>query len=1706
MERAGTTLGRSYLTVLELYEGARFVDAFAATQELWADKSNALKLGAPEAVLAARLASRLGGAKFSRALFDLARELDPKSPLVRYYCRHRTHRQTLFDELKDFVADPELSTDDIDLKASWFASHAATFSLIRDFDNAQRFIERAHAQNSPRGWVHSCHADILAREDRRDEALKMAEEAWKRQPGMPYTAGSLSSALAELGRGEEAVTRLRTWLASGGQSFEVMLQFMRALLQSMERGNDESRASGARELYDLAARFEQLAPLADRFARRALNYNLIEAARLSGDHARLTELAARLDWPFYNSVAANLAKNPGGKRLVLPHKPVRQDHNTCLPASVCTVLSTQGVAVEQQELGRELTFEGTPSYRVNDWAEKKGFVVRHFIADRAGVEALLSAGLSFVIGFEYLNNAHACAVVGADFALGTLLIHDPSSVALSEQLLEFLDKGEAPLGPRCVVIYPKAQAEQFAAIKLKGEQEASARLQFQRVRDEQGALEAARYLEKAGVDNSPQGEFLKSWALSSVGRARESIEVVKRLVAQWPDCVVLQRALIGGTEALGDTAQTREELRKILARSPLPGASQGAEYIYPAPHLYARYADLLRRSAVSHAEAMRVSQQALRRGPFEPEAYVVRGEIHWHLGQFAEALFPYRCASTLHYENDTYARYYAEALHKLGREREAVEWLEKRARHFVEKLDAAGPWRVLADTLEDFGFPGEALEKLHLGLKLRPQDGSLAAFGAIFLSRYAQTAQAAAALEVARQHATKGEYHNAASALARMEGNAAQALEHAQKRVEHEPTSINARGLLLHTLEQVKGPDEALKLCEQWVSEHAGDEDYENLLLDRLDRGMQRERRVKLLRERLARNDADAWAWRELTFTLLESAGMATATRRIDAARELDGAVARCEQTCPDHPATAIIRTEYMMVKGRREEAFKACTRALEIDPAYSYAFNRLFDIAQMLGGAYPRQAADIADAALWRTPGQWSLAPNIADRLGQVLGVDEARTRVSRWLRRARRDPYPVSAWAEMLLDHGRGVADARRVVRRLSRAVARFPLHINLRYALAHAYSNLQRPDDEVQALRGIIECAPRETRARVLLSETLEFLGKGDQAAAELNKAADLDPLDHRVWMALAAYHERQGDLAKAIEAVATACAKLPDNMNLWERRIALLEKAGRLEELLAAARDVAKRYPDGALAQLILARAMRTANVRARRRDVEAQYEKALSLNAQFYEAVDEYTDFLCVHTEYDKAREIINRHLRTIENPDPLRAKLAEILRAEKRNKEALDAIVQLVRERPDYYWGWKLLLEWSAADKRFEPAKSMLKEVPPRLEANAVFGAERLEFLEQAKAPKAQTEEGWQQLIENFPQNREINLRRADRLLEAKRFKDAAQLMERYAGIDPDDAQTLSRLVRVHCALKNNDVALIHAHRLWFEANGESWGACEDSVDALEKANAAGVNLSEVCKRVAAGALPLPVATRVLAFKAGKAGVRQPLVEFAELIEKRALEYGSWDVFTSVLDGLEEAGESKWVINFSVRQEQLCRDDPQLWMIVGRALRMDGRYAQCAKWFAGWRQRPAVEMWGISNALWSLVHLGRYAECLEMGEAALAELEHDHSAPYLVEGMLLATVLNGDARQVLFRLEELRDVLARADKRSPLQEALDLYEAVQGETSTRAILALDKRFAKLLSDGDLPLQPALASAWRKALMARLSWAGRMWYWLTRNVL
>lgn len=1680
-----------------LYARNHFLSLHRALGPLWHRRELVPGLGTEELIFAGRIAGRLGSEKLRRALFRLAATREPANPYVRYYNRTvARRRETLYAYFRDFERAPELETDDVDLASSWWAEHAIRRAVVRDFEEAERSLARACSFGQPSAWIDACRASVLLAQDRFEEAHATAERAWARSPGMPFAASMLAATLGALGRTSEAADRLLAFTAETPESYETLTIAIQCAFFVAERCAAEEQRRWGATLMARAERLGELAPLADRTVSRRIDALRLHAAQLAGDRSAVKRLAVMIGSPFYREAARNLERRPDGARILLQHRFSRQRHNTCLPASLAACLGAFGIDLDHDAVAKELTFEGTSWWRVADWARERGYAAIGFIADAASATRLLELGLPFIIGHESLSRAHACAVIGVDRAMGTLLYHDPESDHLGEVLIEKLGRFEAPFGPRALLVAPADRIP--PDLELNGVREEQARVELERTLERGATAEASAELFERLEREAPDGEvtaLLRARVASVGGQPARALQLYRELYARHPEVIAIQRAVLESVAALGDTAALRETLRSILDRVPVPGIAERYDWVHADPHLSARYADLLRQSAQHHAEAERHLERALHGAPTSGEVYHILGDLLWQRGEHAAALLPFRLGSTLDLANEHYAVAYALALRRVGREDDAIVWLKRRVAHFQGNVGGERPWMTLIQTEESFGFPESALSDLSAARASWPKSGAVASFAAEVFARHGRAREAAAALEDARVYGSEGQYRSAAIPLARLSGGGKEAHAHALAWVEAVPTSAVARSVLLELTEERDGVEAALELAERWAREFEKDESFEELLLEvltvnGLSRGDRDDQRLALLRARVERNPLDAWAWRELASTLLAGAVSASEAQQGELLPELRGVIDRCVAAGPDHPGTVALCGELEALQGDLAAAKRCLRRALELDPGMEAVMVRLVRLASRADEEEKREVAELVGRALARAEGSFRPLRVVLPELASLLGAREAEALATRWVDTNPDDPVLTEAWADLLLYHGQGRAAAEVVLPRLERAIGRYPIHPGLRHSLAVAYRVLGREDDAVRQLREVFKLAPHQTGARLELAGLLEKRGRVDEAEQVLSKAVELSPRMAGHWLALAGLYARSGRLDQALGLLDEASAKLPSTLAIWQLEVELQLQGGRPEAALATARSLVERSPRWAAAVLLLARVEQRAHPRADRASVQALYERALELDVLLFEALDELVELLCRDASFDEAEGALLSRLPRYQDPLPIRRKLAEVARQRGDADEALALVAALVREHPRDVRSWQLAIDWLAEDH----ADALARELLPRMEIaleHPSLHCDRLVMLERLGWPREQLDREWSALIRNFPSSMEVNLRRADGLFGDGRFEESFACLESYRAQDPGSPQVVARLARALAKRGDAEQALACAERVWTSGEELSPLTVELLIAALDAGGLLERSIQRALELVAAR-VRVPSACLVkLAVHAGEKGHRGLLERMVEVYERSDLGFDAGTPLAYALDLLSaRLGAPEVAIAFARRNPARVSGDVQLWEVVGAAHLRAGDLEGARAWLGEWQAHPGVGMWAVTNYTAACMEAGDLDACARAAAEALERLPHDGTAPNLVERLLLVHLSRGE----LGRFEEVHArhgvVLEQAASDRPARRWVELFAGLGGATGAAELRAL-AREAEVVSKQDPALAAELAPRFRARLREKL---------------
>ncbi|NQZ57995.1 MAG: C39 family peptidase, partial [Lentisphaeraceae bacterium] len=567
-----------------------------------------------------------------------------------------------------------------------------------------------------------------------------------------------------------------------------------------------------------------------------------------------------------------MKKNPVGSRTVVPYKAVFQKHDTCFPTSVAAVLGAFDDDVDEDELAREISYGGTPGWRVFEWLEKRGYALKHFLPNKENVTAVINLNIPFLMLTSTDSSGHASAGVGFDEASQTLIVHDPSAERWQHFLIEKIDKYESPLGPHCIAVIPHDRAGELSFLDDSTNELLLAYENFFQIASTQGISKTGELVDsiKKKFGEHDICRYLEAIFTSNRGEHSQSIEILEQLAQKHPNSANIRKSLIVSCRRTGNTGMIRNVLEDIVKRKKVPGISAEQSWVTPPVTYICQYADYISQTADNFSEAQKLLRQCIYEAPSFAEAYHVYADLLSIHEKRRESLLPYMLASYLEEENDHYARAAADSLQNNVSHSAGIEFMEKRYLR-LSSMDCGAPAALsFIDLLEDYGCPARAIEEMDKALERYKKSWPLVSFASRFWIRLGNWHKARVCVDALEKSDNKISYYGAAVYYFEMSGQWQEAVRIAKLWFDEAPGDENARRYHLKLVGISQGLSERLALVKSWYEAKPHNEAFQDLYLSELSNGDDHETRIELLNKRLEKNKDDAWAWRELGRTVAE--------------------------------------------------------------------------------------------------------------------------------------------------------------------------------------------------------------------------------------------------------------------------------------------------------------------------------------------------------------------------------------------------------------------------------------------------------------------------------------------------------------------------------------------------------------------------------------------------------------------------------------------------------------------------------------------------------------------------------------------------------------------------------------------------------------------------------------------------------------------
>jgi len=403
----------------------------------------------------------------------------------------------------------------------------------------------------------------------------------------------------------------------------------------------------------------------------------------------------------------------------------------------------------------------------------------------------------------------------------------------------------------------------------------------------------------------------------------------------------------------------------------------------------------------------------------------------------------------------------------------------------------------------------------------------------------------------------------------------------------------------------------------------------------------------------------------------------------------------------------------------------------------------------------------------------------------------------------------------------------------------------------------------------------------------------------------------------------------------------------------------------------------------------------------RQQIEEAFQKSIRCNARLWDAVWEYADYLSDQSAFDTAKEVLKNYQPLAEDDTPVRGGLACMARWSGEKKEGLRQMTRLLKEQPDYEYGWRRLIAWCEEDEEWELVNEMLPGMATVVRDDEYLACTRLRLMARAGTEKSELESEWKDLLHSYPMSGVIHFTRFDNLIDQERYPEAEKVLARYSTHDPDSPEVLARKIRIDCIHEDFDSARKHACDLWLYEGGNAPKSADLAIHSLHQAG--------IMKEVLADAVKL--------LGRGKRLMHSFLYKAIELCEKQSLNeemenlIGALDKGGSVWDTSEylayaliqysSSGKAKFALTFLEARIEHCMENLHLWQALGYAYSQTNKYRKCREWLSAWQEWEGIEQWIISNYCLACFNPKHFQEGVDAAVVSLEKHERDdrlHSA------------------------------------------------------------------------------------------------------------
>ncbi len=1447
---------------------------------------------------------------------------------------------------------------------------------FRDFVQARSYLDQAARLNPPPHKLLVEESELARAQDHYEQALDFARKALAAKPYHVPALREMAANLVDLGRNAEAISLLQDSLQH--------VQSLALLWRLIELQWEEDRHA---ETIPLLERYQTWSPLCEKSQRNWAIGRLADAHYYLGQIDKAITYAEQRSDDYYRDFAKRLRDPQRSQiRKELPLGYIRQHHNTCGATTLANLSAYWGQPIPHEKVVEAIWYDGTSDPKERIWSEQQGFVVREFKYTWEIARQLIDRGIPFALATSYATSSHLQAVSGYDEARQTILIRDPSDATNREYITDAIATTYAATGPRCLLMLPNDQTDKLSGLDLPESEGFDLLHQVRHALDLNNRDLALTI--QAKLDALLPGHRLALFGQYSIACHDRNLfwqnQCTEKLLALFPDNSRLQLQYLASLRDLGREQERHDWLEKKLTEKERH------------PLLFKEYAIDLSGNALQHQEAQRLLRRAHRYLNREASVLGHLARLYRSQRKLEESCTLYRFACGLDISNESLADNYFSVSRQADHVEPALDLLRQRFALLGDK--DCGPGKTLFKCLEALERTSEAFTVLEKALTRRPKDEWLLLFAANTYSRYNQHERAHRLLDQAEPTAPRNYLYFVKASMAENERQWEQAVEWWRKQLELEPDSEIAHSSIAELLSKLHGRSAAIEFLDQSARQlpHNLEIQTNRYRWYRTDP----KQAESILREIIAIHPQNIWTRIELIRWLRQREALDEA---LDLAKETVAL-----DPCWTYSVNAL--AEVHKARGETLQARDTFRRVLRLDIDATFAMDSLVTLARTTADKLTEidfVLAELRSQTVWGD-GYFALQNNAQNLLepDKLLAIFEtARSeRPDFWQR-----------WAVTIdqLANMRQLEPARQLAQQ---AVERFPLLPAVHLRLAKVLKAMGRDVESIVSLQRALDINPFWTSPVYELCDIYRQKNQFDEFRTTIESALVRNPREARFL----------GFLAEAISKLETPSSALPhliQSLELdpdyswgWDRLIEWCPE----REILRHAKAIAEQNPANIYSWMGLARVHRKMG---HLDDCLACLDRALQLRPRDALIHDQKACALAEASRLDEALLACSPSIYGNEVPGSLMARAAWIQSQKGDRSAAIGQMRKALEVDPANSWAWTRLADWLHEAKEYESELQAIEHMR-RLEPNEAvplgYRAEAKLALKDRAGAKADLREACRMDSNySFAWNTLLRLLREDNELE-----EVEKVVVELEKIAPGNS-TLRHRALYHICKRESVPALATIEKLCFSPISDTY-LIEEVAQAYKEAGAS-ADIERIFHEAITRSTPeKPVNPNVGHLWVASWSRRR---EWREESQLNQLDIQSPAGHNALIAYIEALGESSriWKLRWlQFRLRRLFASNTSAWGTMGYALSIAQKNIETVIWMRGWRAKPDLRPWMLSNLALSWGRLKIDRAVTRVVDYALS-LPPDHVHGHLLSWKAIISAVNlqhDDARKALNALAD----------------------------------------------------------------------------------